>query len=902
MRIHQLSVEEAVRSLGSGPQGLEKATAAQRIREFGPNRIERAHNESTLIRFLKEFTHFFAIILWIAAALSLLAEWQAPGQGMLRLAVAIVIVILVSGAFSFWQEQRAERTLEALLRLLPLETEVLRGGVIERVSADGLVPGDIICLEEGANVPADCRLIDGFSVLVNNASVTGESVPVARIPDACPAHELLHSTNILLAGTSVVSGRGRALVIATGSRTHFGTIAQLSQTQRAVSPLRVELARLSRWIVRLALGIGVAFFAAGWFVGIAPWNDFILAIGIIVAMVPEGLLPTLTLALVLAAQKMARKHVLIRHLPAVEALGSVTVICTDKTGTLTESKMHVREVWLGGETYAADTLENVAHHYEPFLKAAGLCHDLRESAEASRRTYLGDPMEIALLELQRRYRPQPEAVRVGEIPFDAHRMRLSTIYTEDHQTSLYCKGAAESVLPLCGNILMSGRVMHLDDTLRSQIVSVVESMSQSGLRVLAFAYKNLESPSALDIATGKPAGVPSLEVDMTFTGLAALDDPPRPEVAGAIQKCRTAGIRVIMITGDHPSTAAAIARQIGLSSQHPVTIAGSHIDNLSDVQLQMALDKPDLIFARASPEQKMRIVEALKRKNHIVAVTGDGVNDAPALKSAHVGIAMGRSGTDVAKESSDMILLDDNFATIVSAIEEGRAVFDNIRKFLTYILAHNVPELVPYLGFVLFKIPLALTPIQMLSVDMGTDSMTALGLGVEDPEPDIMNRPPRPRDEALLSLPLALRAYLFLGLFEAAVSLAAFFVVLHAGGWVYGQMVAPTDLMYKEATTACLTAIILLQIVNVFLCRSHRRSLFSVGLGGNRLILLGVLWEAVLLGLIAYTPLGNALFDTAPPGPMVWLFIVPFTLFFAAAEEIRKKATRVMYAKTSAGA
>jgi len=382
---------------------------------------------------------------------------------------------------------------------------------------------------------------------------------------------------------------------------------------------------------------------------------------------------------------------------------------------------------------------------------------------------------------------------------------------------------------------------------------------------------------------------PHAEEDLIFAGLMGLEDPPRPEVPEALRKCHEAGVAVIMVTGDHPYTAKAIAREIGLvNSNEPVIVTGDQLRAITDTQLRLALDAPEIVFARVDADQKRRIVEALKQKGHVVAVTGDGVNDAPALKSAHIGIAMGIAGTDVAKEAADMVLLDDNFASIVNAIEEGRAVFSNIRKFLTYILAHNVPELVPYLVFSLFAIPLALTPIQILSIDMGTDSLTALGLGVEKPDPRIMQRPPRAQHQRLFDWPLALRAYLFLGVIEAAIAMAAFHFVLHGGGWRYGRALGMDDPLYQRGTTACFSAIVVLQIVNVFLCRSSTRSIFTTGPFGNRLIWGGVIVEIALVALIDYTSLGNDVFGTVPIGARVWLFILPFAALMLVAEEVRK--------------
>jgi len=608
-----------------------------------------------------------------------------------------------------------------------------------------------------------------------------------------------------------------------------------------------------------------------------------------VAMVPEGLLPTLTLALVLATRRLAKRNVLIRYLPAVEALGSTTVICTDKTGTLTQNRMTARRVFLGEGLDAiglAARSPRIVEQHRPFFLVAALCHDLKTGQHDGKPRLLGDPMEMALVDMARDALPGGVALaspKLDEIPFDADRMRLTTVHAMPEAPTVLCKGAPETVLPLCSRTLTDGVVGPFDDAQREQVRAAQDAMAERGLRVIAQAYRPL--PPEWQHA--------QLEQNLIFAGLVGLEDPPRPEVPEAIRRCAEAGVRVIMVTGDNPHTARAIAREIGLvRSQDPSVITGEQLRHMSAIQLRLALEAPELVFARVGADQKMRIVDALKEQRHVVAVTGDGVNDAPALKSAHIGIAMGIGGTDVAKEAADMVLLDDNFASVVNAIEEGRAVFDNIRNFLTYLLAHNVAELVPYLAFVLLPIPLPLTPIQILAVDMGTDSLTTLGLGVEKPAPDVMRRPPRPQHERLLNWPLALRSYAFLGMIEAGAAMAAFFFLLHEAGWKYGQHLESSDPIYRQATTACLSAIIVMQVVNVFLCRSATRSTFSVGLRGNSLIAWGVLLEVALILAIDYTPWGNTLFATAPIAARVWLFVVPFAIGLFLLEEGRKWVAR----------
>jgi calcium-translocating P-type ATPase len=798
------------------------------------------------------------------------------------LALAIVGVIVINGLFSFWQEYRSEQALSALRNLLPQMVAVERAGALVELPASELVPGDVIRLHEGDSVPADCRLIEAFGVQVNSAAITGESLPIARNSAPSQEHEITASPNVLLAGTALVSGIGRALVFATGMRTALGEIAHLTQTAGAtLSPLQREVAFLTRVIAALATGLGVAFFAIGYALGLSLWHNGMFAIGIIVANVPEGLLPTVTLALAMASQRLARKNVLVKHLASVEALGSTTVICTDKTGTLTENRMAVRRLYVDGSFFASprEALAQAGDVARRLLLTALHCEEVEKAREGGATKLLGDPTEVALVEMARLALPdEPLSPRVDEVPFDSDRKRLSSLHRTAEGLVLFTKGALASLLPLC-----SAAGQPLSSEVAARWRDAEEAMACDGLRVLALAFRRVADPYDRS----------RLEEGLTLLGLVGLEDPPRPEVPAAIAKCRSAGIKVVMVTGDHPATAEAIARQIGLvGSAGARVITGDRLQRMSATQLQLVLDAPEVIFARTRVDQKRRIVAALQAKNHVVAVTGDGVNDAPALRQADVGIAMGVAGTDVAREAADIILMDDNFASIVAGVEEGRTVFDNIRKFMTYILASNIPEIVPFLAFILFKVPLALTIIQILAIDLGTDMLPALALAAERPEAGLMERSPRRRTERLLSWPLLARAYLFLGPMQAVAAMAAFFFVLDGSGWSYGEVLAPTAPVYLQATTACLVAIVVMQIANVFLCRSPRLSIFKLGPLTNRLVLGGVAVEIAIILLIVYTDLGNSLFGTAAVRSEVWLFAIPFALAMLAMEEGRKWLVR----------
>ena len=886
MLLHQLPVDAAFTALRSTPEGLSAADARARHIEFGPNRIERLARVSLPTRFAAQFTHFFAALLWVAAVLALVAAWQVPGQGMAALAAAIVGVIVVNGAFSFWQEYQAEETMAALQRLLPHQVRAQRGGLVVATAAADIVPGDVILLSAGDTVPADCRLLEAFGVRVNNATVTGEARAVSRDADACTNPDLLRSRNVLLAGTSVTTGEAKALVFATGMQTVFGGIARLTQTTADTpSPLQKEITTLSHLIAVLAVGIGLIVFTVGAFIGLPMRISVVFSIGIIVANVPEGLLPTVTLAMAMAARRMAKRRTLVRHLPSVETLGSATVICTDKTGTLTQNRMDVRTIYVPGRfVTAADAARpDFATTHRRFFECAVHCHDLKRTSDGPTPHRIGDPMELALVQLAETAGSRDLLERVDEMPFDPERRRLVTVHRGGGESILFAKGAPEEILPRTRWIERDGRHEPLTADWRAALADAATQMADRGLRVLALTHRVLPAEYVLTNA----------DDDLILTALVGFEDPPRPEVPAAMRRCREAGIKVIMVTGDHPHTALAIAREIGLvHGSEPCLITGDDLARMADTEIQLALDAREIVCARVTADQKLRIVTALQRKREVVAVTGDGVNDAPALRAADVGIAMGISGTDVAREASDVVLMDDNFATIVNGIEEGRAVFDNIRRFLTYILTSNIPELVPYLAFAFAGVPLALTVIQILAVDLGTDMVPALGLGAEPPDPAAMHRPPRRRADRLLTAGLLMRAYLFLGACQALASMTAFFVVLSDAGWQWGQAIAADSVAYRQATTACLTAIVLMQVINVHLCRSRMTSIFSLPLFGNPLITLGIVAEIGIILLIDYTPAGQALFGTAPIGWRAWLIVLPFAFGMLMLEEGRKAVMR----------
>lgn len=904
MKINSLSKEDALRQLISSEDGLSEKEAAKRLSENGANEIREAARTPLYLRFLKEFSHFLAILLWLGAGLAFLSDYLHPGERMATLGLAIIGVIVINAIFAFIQEYRAEKALEALKKLLPFDVQLIREGREKRVPSREIVPGDIILLVEGDMIPADARLIESSVMKVNNASLTGESE--ASLRDHMPSQgELLDSPNIVFAGTTVTSGSGKALVFATGMGTEFGRIAHLtSAVESGLSPLQKEIVKATRLVATIAALVGIFFFGLGFLIGRSFWDNFIFAIGITVALIPEGLLPTVTLALAMASQRMVKRNALIKSLSSVETLGCVTVICTDKTGTLTQNKMTASKIWKDDQVINAKDHRPQAD--DILILAALLCNNARFTDNE----YRGDPTETALLKLAREGMGEISAERISEVPFDSDRKRMTTLNKISGVSNLgsgirnefqppipksqapvsFTKGAMESILPLCSKFLIKGTDHQMDDAFRQKAMEACHQLMDMGLRVLAFAYREIDGPSS---SPQSPVPDPkSLEEDLVFLGLIGLEDPPRPEVPEAIRKCHGAGIRVIMITGDGSRTAVAIAREIGLVRGEPLVIEGADFVKMSDRDLREKLSAKEIIFARMTPKHKMRVVSVLQEEGERVAVTGDGVNDAPALKKADIGISMGISGTDVAKEASDMLLLDDNFATIVNAVEEGRAVYDNIRKFITYIFASNIPEAVPYLAYILLRIPLPLTIMQILAVDLGTDMLPALALGTEKPTPSVMKQPPRSRREKLLDFSVISRAYFFLGPIEAIACMFGFFYIMYGGGWKWGDIVKPDNVLYMQATTACLTAIIITQAANVFACRSSKESVLSQGLFTNRVIFIGIGFELLLQLFIVYHPWGNRIFSTSPISPHIWLVLLPFAFLLLFAEEVRKFAVR----------
>lgn len=875
---HKIPLADLLQQLGCDENGLDSAGAGHRERELGPNILVGKKQTPEILKFLRQFKNYFAILLIIGGSLALLAEQLDPGQGNLYIAWALYGVVVLNAMFTYIQEHQTERIMESFSRMLPQMVTVLRDGAPARIGAGHVVPGDVMLLYEGDRICADGRLLDQNQMKIDLSSLTGESEPELRHIN--PTHaNILESRNMVFSGTLVQSGDGKALVYGTGMRTQIGRIVQLTkETEEVETPIRQELKYFIKIISAIAIFLGILFFAVSVAIGKGQIASLIFAIGIIVANVPEGLLPTVTLALTMASKRMAKKNALIKNLESVETLGSTTVICTDKTGTITQNRIHVSTVILNGNEFTAWGREILKQQgLDRLLEIMTLCNNASLTANG----FHGDPTEGALLMFADNMKQKTSArnhKRVREFPFDSATKRMITVnrtVTEDGFIALL-KGAPEVVLEKSDRLLLNGSELPLDDEQRHSIIRDYQRLAVRGERVLALAYRELADDELPE------------ESHFTYLGLAGMIDPPRPEVMDALKRCRLAGIRVIMITGDFGLTAESIGRQIGLLRGEGRVVRGDELRNMDEAQLRDVLASPEIIFARTTPEQKLRIVRALQAIGEVVSVTGDGVNDAPALKNADMGVAMGIMGTDVAKEASDMVLMDDNFATIVAAVEEGRTIFDNIKKFIAYILTSNVPEILPFIAYVVLDIPLPLTVVLILAIDLGTDLLPALGLGMERAETDVMKRPPRPRSERLLTRNLLMISYGIVGMLQAAAGFFSYFVVLFSGGWTWGEALPATDPLYRTAITAFFASIIICQIADVIICRTRRQSVLTVGILSNRLVLLGIAMELMLLCCISYLPICNVFFGTAPLQPWQLLLSVPFAVLILVADEIRR--------------
>ncbi|KUL01696.1 MAG: ATPase, P-type (Transporting), HAD superfamily, subfamily IC [Methanoculleus marisnigri] len=834
---YSLSLDEVERELGTGPSGLPAEEAAGRLERYGKNVLREEARETRLQVFLRQFKSVLIVILIVAAGVSFFV-------GAYLDAVAILIIVVLNAILGFSQEWQAGEAIEALKKMLVQRAVVIRGGGQQEIDASEIVPGDLVVLEMGERVPADLFIVEATSLEVDEASLTGESSPVDKAPGSLPSPtSLAERSNMAFAGTTVVNGRGRGVVVATGMQTEFGMIAGLSQrVEDETTPLSRQMDRLGRDLGLIAIGIAVVAVAVGLLQQRELLEMFLIGVSLAVAVIPEGLPAVVTLTLALGIKSMMRRNCLIRHLPASETLGAVSVICTDKTGTLTRNEMAVVrvktpecEVTVTGAGYAPEGEFLVAGNPIDPLAKPGLARFLRT---------------VLLCNHAR------------EFSFNSTRKRMTIIYREEEGDVAYVKGAPEVLLARSSRLLRGDSVVVLTDDLRDAILAEIAEYASGGLRVLGAAYRPLPDGLLLTEET--------VEEDLIFLGFAGIRDPPRPEAAEAIRLCRSAGIDVIMITGDNPLTAYAIARDLGLSSEGALT--GADLEALGDDELASRL-RTTKVLSRVTAEHKLRVIDILARERAVIAMTGDGVNDAPALKKASIGIAMGIKGTDVARESSDMVLVDDNFASIVAGVEEGRREYDNIARFTRYLLSSNIGELVAIVGGLLLGLPLILIPIQILWINLITDGVTAIALGLEPAEQDVMQRRPRDPGESILTKD-------------------AYLVVLILGAWLGLLTIYVFSGLYEvdldRARTMAFTGLIIFELYNVLNFRSFRFPLHRIGFFSNPTLLLAILGSLALQALVVYVPILQTVLGTAPLTPGDWGLLALLGLPVLLAGEVYK--------------
>ena len=877
---HTLSVAETIEKLSSSPRGLTAAEAEQRLTKYGPNQLQAAARISPWTILLDQVKNVLIIILLFATALSAFL-----GHGVE--AIAITVIVLFAVILGFVQEYRAERAIEALREMAAPTATVIRDGRELRINALELVPGDLIMLATGDKVPADARLIEAVNLQTVEAPLTGESAPIQKHTSVLEDERLPTGDrkNLVYAGTVVTYGRGRAVVVATAMATEFGKIARLLESvDTAKTPLQHNLDRVGKTLARVSFGVVLVIVALGVFRGQPFVEMLIFGVALAVAVVPEALPAVVTISLALGVKRMVKRNALVRRLPAVETLGSTSVICSDKTGTLTRDEMTVRRLFVGGQT-----LQVSGRGYEPqgkfslngteveaggpisaLVRAGALSSDARlERNETSEQWEIkGDPTEGALIVLTAKAGLDKNELdkqfpRVSEIPFSAETKRMITLHETPDGIMAYAKGAPEVIVPSCTFELTAEGKSPMAEARRVEILDVAREMAAEALRVLAVAGK-------------QDASVETADQGMTLLGLVGMIDPPRREAKAAVHECEQAGIKVIMITGDHPLTAAAVAQELGISKNGQI-VAGPELEEMDDAELERVIESIE-VCARVSPTHKLRIVTALQNRGQIVAMTGDGVNDAPALKKADIGIAMGITGTDVSKEAAAMTLIDDNFASIVAAVEEGRGIFSNIKKYLMYLLSSNIGEIGLMAGATLAGLPLPLSAVQILYVNLATDGLPALALAVDPPEEDLMKRPPRDPRTGIFTRPVVL-LMLVGGLWSTAVNLGLFVWALNSGRGV------------QEAMTMTFVSLVLIQFFKAYNFRSDRHSVLRRPFA-NKWLNVAILWELVLLGLIVYVPILERTFGTYGLTLKDWLIIIVAAFTVSPVLELAKWVER----------
>ncbi len=915
-----MPVESVFEDLQTSPDGLTNEEAKLRLKKYGYNKLSERRQLPWITKFIRHLRDLFGILLIFAAILSFLSD--SPQLGFIILAVVFVNIFV-----SMFQESRAEKAMATLKSWMPEYAKVIRNGELTKISVSEIVPGDIIELEEGDRVPADARLIEAFDLWTNNVPLTGESEPQPRVAETVKTVEkaYLYAPNLVFMSTSVAKGQGKAVAYTTGMGTQFGRIASLTQTIQAEdSPLQKEIGSMAKSDFVIAVIVGVVFFTASFlFLHVPPSTSFLFMIGVMVACVPEGLQVTVSSALAINVLKMVKQNVLVKRLSAVQTLGSVTVICTDKTGTITKGEMTVNKLWfkdrvvevsglgympVGDFTINGQPLEEKdTHSLDKLLEIASLCNGAKvdpPSAENKNWSVIGDPTDGALYVAALKWGQvidelDEEKPTVHILPFSYERKRMSTIHEVDHNVLIYTKGAPRILLDLCNRIYINGKSEEMTKENFDSVEARIHEFANEGLRVIAMAYK--EIPKTQYSKDDDP------EKDLIFVGLAGMRDPPRMEVKDAVQEAKQAGIKTVIITGDYGPTAQVIAKEVGIvGGEGSRVIRGEDLERLNDQAIVDEVKKGDVIFARVSPEQKLRIVSVLKKSGEIVAVTGDGANDAPSLKEADIGVAMGSSGTDVAREAADIVLLNDSFASIVKAVESGRAIYENIRKFIVYVFAHNWAELIPYVLFAvlstsIWAFPLPLLVVQVLVIDLAIDVIPSLALSREPPEAGIMQEPPRSIKERLFTGRVFGRSF-YIGAIIAIGALYGCLSTWMAGGWTFGMPLTPDSVFYTsgaytKGVTMTFAGIVVAQAGNVLACRTSKQSIFKTSLGKNKWIVWGMIAQLSVLAVLVYVPLMQEVFGTTGLGLNDWLYLLLLALAVIFAEEARKFVVRHFFTK-----
>ncbi|OGD63134.1 hypothetical protein A2215_01565 [Candidatus Berkelbacteria bacterium RIFOXYA2_FULL_43_10] len=854
---YQKSIEDLFSELTSSPEGISEKDALFRSAKYGLNRLQQVRRTPLFLKFLHQFYDILALILFIASVLAYLT-------GGINDALIIIGIIFLNAFIGFAQEYKAERILSAFKKNLPSYSKVIRSGNLKRILSMNLVPGDIMVLEAGDIIAADARLFESYNLEVNEFSLTGESQTRMKDHDArsIQTSTLLDIKDCVFMGTEIANGEAKALVVKTGMETEYGQIAKFSQEIREeATPLQKEMMHTGRMVAKISFGVALFMLILLYFLGRDIKESMLFAIAAGVAMVPEGLPAAMSVALSLGARGMLKKKALVKTLYHAETLGSTTVICTDKTGTLTTGNLKVVSTYVPSSLGSSVFERTLNHSIEPSA-------NIKE---------IGDPLEKAMIEYLK-FKNYPETTkkekRILDIPFSSERKMMSSVWEEDHGKIIYSKGAVTEILSHC----------KLNSAEREKIMLENDKMAESGYKVIALAFNNLSSVSAIDQKI--------IEENLIFTGLIGFEDPPREEAKEALSICKKAGIKVFMLTGDYKLTALSIAKEIGLADDSTPTLSGEELHAMDDNRLRESLSK-GAIFAQLESGQKLRIVQNLQAMGEIVAVTGDGVNDVPAIVKGNIGIAMGKIGTEVTKESADMILLDDNFATIVKAIKEGRRIFDNAKKIIYYVFSSNSGELFAPLFGVLLGLPIPLIAIQILAIDLGTDVLPSLALSFEKEEAGIMKQKPRSSKGGIMNWKMV-ENLLITGLTMGILALIVFVISLYLGGWRYGEMPALSDINYKSALGASYATLVVCQFANILSLRGQKISVWKNKLTSNIWLIYAEIVSFALLFAILFIPAMQKIFYTNPIKPIVWIAIAISFFIFLSITEYRKSKSIIV--------